>query len=106
MRIVPLLIILGVTSVTGPLVFAAEPAPGDAQTDKQSTDKAAAAAGDAADKKADKKVADDAEARPGEKPAEKSEPAKSAADKGPSPQRFIPSEQVRADFDVSFPIDI
>ncbi|MET0499135.1 MAG: hypothetical protein ABW106_12800 [Steroidobacteraceae bacterium] len=27
-------------------------------------------------------------------------------DKGPSPQRFIPSEQVRADFDVSFPIDI
>jgi hypothetical protein len=31
-----------------------------------------------------------------------------AADKGkaPSPQRFVPSEQVRADFDVSFPIDI
>jgi hypothetical protein len=26
--------------------------------------------------------------------------------KGPSPQRFTPSEQVRADFDVSFPIDI
>jgi hypothetical protein len=26
--------------------------------------------------------------------------------KGPSPQRFVPSEQVRADFDVSFPIDI
>jgi hypothetical protein len=33
-------------------------------------------------------------------------PAPSAADKGPSPQRFTPSEQVRADFDVSFPIDI
>jgi hypothetical protein len=28
------------------------------------------------------------------------------AGKGPSPQRFVPSEQVRADFDVSFPIDI
>lgn len=28
------------------------------------------------------------------------------AAKGPSPQRFVPSEQVRADFDVSFPIDI
>jgi flagellum-specific peptidoglycan hydrolase FlgJ len=28
------------------------------------------------------------------------------APKGPSPQRFVPSEQVRADFDVSFPIDI
>ena len=26
--------------------------------------------------------------------------------KGPSPQRFVPTEQVRADFDVSFPIDI
>jgi hypothetical protein len=38
-----------------------------------------------------------AEARPAEK---------SAADQKPSPQRFIPSEQVRADFDVSFPIDI
>lgn len=30
----------------------------------------------------------------------------SAADKGASPRRFVPSEQVRADFDVSFPIDI
>jgi hypothetical protein len=29
-----------------------------------------------------------------------------SAGKGPSPQRFVPSEQVRADFDVSFPIDI
>ena len=38
---------------------------------------------------------------------EKSESAQraSAADKG-SPKRFVPSEQVRADFDVSFPIDI
>lgn len=33
-------------------------------------------------------------------------PPRSAADTGPSPQRFTPSEQVRADFDVSFPIDI
>lgn len=53
--------------------------------------------------------------KPDEKPAEKAEEAsaetkagneKSAADQKPSPQRFIPSEQVRADFDVSFPIDI
>jgi hypothetical protein len=28
------------------------------------------------------------------------------AKKAASPQRFIPSEQVRADFDVSFPVDI
>lgn len=34
-------------------------------------------------------------------------PAPTQADKAaPSPQRFTPSEQVRADFDVSFPIDI
>ena len=32
-------------------------------------------------------------------------PRGAAAGKG-SPQRFVPSEQVRADFDVSFPIDI
>jgi len=34
-----------------------------------------------------------------------SEDKPSAADKA-SPQRFVPSEEVRADFDVSFPIDI
>ena len=33
-------------------------------------------------------------------------PPTTAADKKGSPQRFTPSEQVRADFDVSFPIDI
>ncbi len=32
--------------------------------------------------------------------------SKGAADAGASPRRFVPSEQVRADFDVSFPIDI
>ena len=39
------------------------------------------------------------------------EAAKDAAEKapppkGPSPNRFEPTEKVRADFDVSFPIDI
>ncbi len=29
-----------------------------------------------------------------------------AANAGPAPQRFTPSEKVRADFPVSFPIDI
>jgi hypothetical protein len=38
-----------------------------------------------------------AAAKPGEK---------AATDDKSSPQRFVPSEQVRADFDVSFPIDI
>jgi len=32
--------------------------------------------------------------------------AKPAAPTGPSPPRFEPTEKVRADFDVSFPIDI
>ena len=40
-------------------------------------------------------VQDDTQAPPSDSPG-----------KGPSPQRFVPSEQVRADFDVSFPIDI
>ncbi len=33
-------------------------------------------------------------------------PPTASAGRGPSPQRFVPTEQVRADFDVSFPIDI
>ncbi len=33
-------------------------------------------------------------------------PPGGSAGRGTSPQRFVPSEQVRADFDVSFPIDI
>jgi len=53
----------------------------------------------------EEKAADDAAI-----PAEPSEADKGKTDKGTaakgSPQRFIPSEQVRADFDVSFPIDI
>lgn len=32
--------------------------------------------------------------------------AAAPAPKGPSPSRFEPTEKVRADFDVSFPIDI
>jgi hypothetical protein len=44
-------------------------------------------------------------ADPDQDPAPKKSAA-SAADKSGSPQRFVPSEQVRADFDVSFPIDI
>ena len=55
------------------------------------------------------KTADDAakpaEASEADKGGEKSTADKGTAAKG-SPQRFIPSEQVRADFDVSFPIDI
>jgi hypothetical protein len=41
-----------------------------------------------------------------DKTATDEQPPPPVAGKGPSPQRFVPSEQVRADFDVSFPIDI
>jgi hypothetical protein len=51
---------------------------------------------------------------PGETPKTEAADAKddtqaaptASASKGRSPQRFVPTEQVRADFDVSFPIDI
>jgi len=36
---------------------------------------------------------------------DKSKPA-APASSGPTPERFEPTEKVRADFDVSFPIDI
>jgi hypothetical protein len=43
----------------------------------------------------------------GEGAAEQKVAAKpKSSGKGSSPERFVPSEQVRADFDVSFPIDI
>ncbi|WP_129776332.1 hypothetical protein [Peristeroidobacter soli] len=48
------------------------------------------------------KTEEEDEAAQAQKPAAK--PGKSG--KGGSPERFVPSEQVRADFDVSFPIDI
>jgi hypothetical protein len=58
-----------------------------------------------------------ATAGPTEPEATPAEPAAPAADKtapaavpdrktGPSPGRFEPTEKVRADFDVSFPVDI
>ena len=38
--------------------------------------------------------------------AEQDSAGKEPPPKGPSPNRFEPTEKVRADFDVSFPIDI
>lgn len=48
--------------------------------------------------------AGDAAARPTDAPAANA--AEPPAPRGPSPTRFEPTEKVRADFDVSFPIDI
>jgi hypothetical protein len=68
-----------------------------------SSQAADAAGAKSADKPAPAAVAKDAAKSDAD---EEHAPAPSAADKAPSPQRFTPSEQVRADFDVSFPIDI
>ena len=89
-----------------------------AKTDATRTDAAKADAKDAS-KDGDKKtIAEQAEAAlKAAYEADPKAPAKGDPDakddtqtapvaKGPSPQRFTPTEQVRADFDVSFPIDI
>ena len=75
------------------------------KTDTAKADTKAEPAKDAATAKADAPADAD---KAGDKPAAEkgAATAKSAADRGPSPQRFVPSEEVRADFDVSFPVDI
>jgi hypothetical protein len=80
---------------------AAEPAP---------TKPATPAATKPPNESAAPKVDEQTQVQQGEEDAEKAPPpppakAKSSG-KGGSPERFVPSEQVRADFDVSFPIDI
>ena len=104
-----LLILLTVVGTTGSILFAAEPA----GTTKR--DQPAAAAESAGTAKEAEKGKEPPPRAAGEKPPEApiaeedvdpAPPAKTDADKGPSPQRFVPSEQVRADFDVSFPVDI
>ena len=71
--------------------------PADAAPDTAA--KPDAAKPDAAKPDPAKPGAAQAAAKPGEKTA-------TATEDKSSPQRFIPTEQVRADFDVSFPIDI
>lgn len=119
MRSASYLIMLTVASATGHYLFTAEPdrtatgvQGGSSQTmataqpeGADATTPAPAAAKPEAAKEPSADAASQSEAdKAAEKPADKAEEKGSAA-KG-SPQRFIPSEQVRADFDVSFPIDI
>lgn len=80
---------------------AAEPVPTESAAEAA---KAEDAKEDAAASRDEAQSEDGTDEVASEKPAS-SEP-KSAADAGASPRRFVPSEQVRADFDVSFPIDI
>jgi hypothetical protein len=97
-------LILFVGIVLGTPSWAAEPAPA-----KPTATPAATPAPAPADPKLDAKAKEalaTAEKADEAKQAEPKPEAKSPPDARPSPQRFIPSEQVRADFDVSFPIDI
>jgi cytoskeletal protein RodZ len=78
---------------------AQKPAEKAAQSPAQAKQDSAPAASESA------KPADNA----GKQTQEASAPAasqKPAGDAKATPQRFVPSEQVRSDFDVSFPVDI
>jgi predicted lipid-binding transport protein (Tim44 family) len=110
-----LLILLTVVGTTGSILFAAEPAGTARQGQPAASAESAAAAKEAEQKKEGEAKKQEAPSAAGDKqPAAATQgedvdpapPAKTDADKGPSPQRFVPSEQVRADFDVSFPVDI
>jgi hypothetical protein len=111
------MMLLVAASISGSLLFAAEPAPTTASAAKTATPADSAKKAEAADK--DKKSEPDQDKKADAEKDKKAEATaktgddKSAADKAgdkdsdkSSPQRFIPSEQVRADFDVSFPVDI
>jgi hypothetical protein len=111
MKTLPLIAFLVACCATSTL-WAAEPAPAKPAATPAATPATPAptAAKPATTESATPKSDEDAKVKEGDKAADKTaagkpKPAASAADKS-SPQRFVPSEQVRADFDVSFPIDI
>ena len=101
-------LLLAMMSVTASVLLAAEPAPAPTAPTTTAPTSPPATAEKAVPEIAKpvataKEAATAATAEPQETGGKG--PVKNA-DKSPSPQRFIPSEQVRADFDVSFPIDI
>ena len=102
MKSLRLMILLTACCATG-TAWSAEPTPAKP---------AAPAAAQPAAKPATESAAAKDDEDPKDKDADKdgqaatAKPKASTADKGASPQRFVPTEQVRADFDVSFPIDI
>jgi hypothetical protein len=107
MRTLATLIVLASVSLS--TAWAAEPTPAtkpaatapSAKPEPKADEKAAVPA--AQDKAAATAPAEDKAAAT---TAADAKDAKPSPEQKASPQRFIPSEQVRADFDVSFPIDI
>ncbi|WP_129641905.1 hypothetical protein [Peristeroidobacter agariperforans] len=101
LRLLTLLAVCCATSTVATVASAAEPAPA-----KPATPAATPPPGESAAPKGDEQT----QVQQGTKTTEEDDQAppapKSKPGKGSSPERFVPSEQVRADFDVSFPIDI
>lgn len=124
MKVTPNLIMLAVVGISGSILFAAESGKSSRPPEEIQPPVKSVAASEPKDVKDEPGTAAKAEAQqpaPEQKTAaqpaqqedeEDAKPAaasnsKSAADSGrPSPQRFVPSEEVRPDFDVSFPVDI
>lgn len=110
MRPLPLLLTLAIASMAG-ASYGAEPAPQTTPVDEPAAPAPVKDAAKDQDKSAaatpDKHAADASKAAKGaaDKSSDKSAADKAAAEKN-SPQRFVPTEQVRADFDVSFPVDM
>jgi cytoskeletal protein RodZ len=77
---------------------ATQPAAGAAESEAAQAGRSEAAEEASAATTAEKPAGDEAAAPPG--------PSNERAPSTPSPARFEPTEKVRADFDVSFPVDI
>lgn len=104
MKVLPLMILMAACCATGTLL-AAEPAPAKPAPTTAPAAKPAESTPPKSDEDSKAKDPGEDEAQPAGKPKPAATAADKASDKA-SPQRFVPSEQVRADFDVSFPIDI
>lgn len=111
MKPMRMLIMLAAMWVTGTVLFAAEPTnpapspvkPAVAVPKPSATPPPAEPAAAAAPEAAKDAAGEQSTPSPVD---EDTKEQKAPVAGGPSPQRFVPSEQVRADFDVSFPIDI
>jgi len=103
-------LLLAILSVAGaPAPFAAETVPARGPVATPATEPAkpeATPTVKAESPPAKSAAAKDDTAAPSKSVETAAQAAVKSVDKNGTPQRFIPSEQVRADFDVSFPIDI
>lgn len=109
LRLLTLMALCCATGTMTSVAWAAEPPPAKAATPApagesaaQKVDEPASGAPSSSAAKGTQDEENDADADEQQAAARPKAPGKGGA----SPERFVPSEQVRADFDVSFPIDI